>query len=240
MTPRRPPAVGFVLYGAALAALAFAAPALAMLTGAVAAPLLLGRRWGAASRAYGWSLFLRAKIASVLACAAALSASVLLGASDGTLRAIAAGFVSLNIAEACALDLAHRAWPRALAGALLIAGVWRFDASTGAGRALLTTSWPWIIAYTAWNASFVYDRWEGRSFGQHAAVLGGAFVAAALLGPEHWLWARTVTLAIHMVLLASFFDRMRADWETHGLRREPVVVASHGLVLVLAASSLLS
>lgn len=231
---------GLAVYGAALAALACATPPLAMLAGAVAAPALLAARWRATSREHSWSLFLRAKIASVLACAVALSACALVPAPDALLWALSAGLVSVNIVEACALDLAHRAWPRALAGALLVAGVWSFDARTSAGQPTMTTGWPWIIAYTAWNASFVYDRWEGRSFGQHAAVLGGAFAAAALLGPEHWLWARTVTLTIHMALLATFFTRARDAWETPGLRREPVVALSHVVTLALAAWSLLA
>ena len=71
---------------------------------------------------------------------------------------------------------------------------------------------PWIVAYTVWNAAFVYLNFPIVA-GHHLGVLGAAFVVA-MHDPRRWLMARTYTLAFDMLLLATFREPLTGALDT--------------------------
>ncbi len=222
-----------ILYTLALAAVAAAAGPATALLGAIVLPILLGRRWLALARTHAWSWFLRAKIGSVLAAAAGVSLVALIGASQRVVWLTVVAFLVLNILEAVALDLANRDRVRALAGALLLVPLWWTEAAVTHGRLAASLSWTWVIAYTVWNASFVYGRWAGIVW-QHAAVLSAALLVAVPLGSHAWLWARALTLGAHLVLYATFFETFRRRFETPSVYRSSVDRALSSVALALS------
>ena len=71
---------------------------------------------------------------------------------------------------------------------------------------------PWIVAYTVWNAAFVYLNFPIVA-GHHLGVLAAALVVG-MHNPRRWLMSRTYTLAFDMLLLATFREPLTGVMDT--------------------------
>lgn len=118
-----------------------------------------------------------------------------------------AGFALLwlNIAEA-AVTAQYNGQPAvAAAGALLLftqatPHLIRLDASSGHREVHYALGTGWVIAYSVWNFAFVYPYQDGltSAFG---LVHVGVPLLLSLGCPERWVQARTVALALCMIVL---------------------------------------
>lgn len=189
-----------------------------------AAPVLLLPRWLANTAVWHWSLFLWAKVLSVVFTCAWNASTLVRSPSPRVVRASLWLCVGLNIAECVAVDLAastalgsHRA--NAAAGVLLtialpfVPGA-RVDRDEPRPRMRAPLSVPWIAAYTVWNLCFVYLNWSSYAFGQHLAMHGAALVLTARYGSASWYSMRTQTLGLAFLLYLTFFGYFSDHFDT--------------------------
>ena len=132
----------------------------------------------------------------------------------------------INVLEAVVQDLVSGTLAHylvALSGVLLLlslprrAHAIRIDENPSQDLVYHDMTRSWIMAYSLWNAAFVYLNFPIVA-GHHLAVLGAAF-AVGMYDPRRWLMARAYTLAFDMLLLATFrvplTDAMdTSDWLT--------------------------
>ena len=158
--------------------------------------------WRTNARRYGWTWFLWAKTYSIVA----LSVLVLLlwarvVPSGWTAHVVVLGAIALNILEAVARDWSTQSKINAVAGLVVLAAMPDPSAMTpGVLGFEVPAAIVWILAYTIWNLSFVLGMLDGRFFGHHLAVLGSALVSALVLGPEHWVQSRAMTLTLFLLV----------------------------------------
>ncbi|SCY29977.1 hypothetical protein [Alkaliphilus peptidifermentans] len=123
--------------------------------------------------------------------------------------------IFLNILEATLKDIALGNYFNAGAGAILCATLpfapryWHVS-NKEKGLLFAYTTWFWAFLYTTWNACFVYAE-SPLYFAGSLTILSVAFFYPILKGrSELYIHARVYTLAIHLLLRASydFFPRL--------------------------------
>ncbi|MDP2316982.1 MAG: DUF5692 family protein [Pseudomonadota bacterium] len=190
----------------------------------VIVPVALMPHWIANAAIWHWSVFLWAKVLSVVLTCAWNAACLVRSPPPRVVAASLVLCVGVNILECVALDLtalegevAH--WANAAAGVLLMLALPVLPGARvvreGPERRLVAPlSRAWIAAYTVWNLCFVYLNWDSYAFGQHLAFHGAALLLTWRGGAEDWYMARTRTLGIAFVLYLSFFGYFNDEFDT--------------------------
>ncbi len=220
------------------------APPIVMVGFWLLVPLALLPSWLNIAEQAGWTWFLWAKTYSVTTAIVWLSVcrawhhQLPTAAIQWTLYL----FLGLNIFEAAAKDLSTGNALNAVAGALLVATMgWPSGVSVepeGRHDLVFSLGGLWVLAYTVWNATFVYCNWSALVWGQHMAVLGAALVLGATSGWDRWFQARTFTLGLHIIAYDTFFFQIRKVSGTSALYSETVSTGLQVVSLVVVATLL--
>lgn len=206
-------------------ALCIAAPALSWLLFGGLGPVVLF----IGARRPERNLFNWIKCASVVAACLCVAGALAFGASSDRWAELVVLIFGLNILEAVISDGARRRLGNAAVGALLLLTI------PGAGQIhrelhwlRYDISWPWLLAYTAWNLSFVAGR-SPFSARAHVAVLLAPLLANLAL-PGLWGQARATTLAAHQLLCLASPTLWRAmdvlGWDEEIRRAAPKLTAA--------------
>lgn len=123
----------------------------------------------------------------------------------------------LNILEAAVYDAVAHRWAGATAAAMLIALTPRWEAVSYVaekGRAAVAydLSWPWIVAYTFWNAGFVVSAYPLHA-SDHLAVLAAPLILCVWsCDRQAWVRQRVVTLSSYAILVVAALDMTNVGW----------------------------
>jgi hypothetical protein len=187
-----------------------------------------------------WDTFLWSKLVSLIPVAVV---SIEVSRRDGNPRVLQPVWftlLSINIAEAVALDLlskkGRRAWSplNAISGVLLILSeipsIHTIRISKNQTHDLLwTLGVPWIIAYTIWNWMLVLNNYP-YAIGRHTAILLAAIVLSLEDGWDVWFEARVYTLAFYALLRSTFYNQFRRLADVHD--PFPSIQSKHAIQLL--------
>lgn len=191
----------------------------------------------AARRPYR-NIFNLIKGASVVSACLCIAGAIRWGSDSDRWYQLIVLIFGLNILEAVISDGARRRLGNAAIGALLLVTM------PGAGQIhrelawlRYDIGWIWLLAYTAWNLSFVAGR-SPLSARAHVAVLLAPLLAN-LAVPGVWAHARATTLAAHQLLCfaspALWHAMTVLGWDEEIRRVAPwLTAAALGLVLLAA------
>lgn len=135
------------------------------------------------------------------------------------------GFLILNIVEAAGYDALVGNWINgsvgfALAGlVMLLPQAYITSVSRGVPSLVLPAGWPFIMAYTLWNITFVAGV-APQAFGEHIAVLSAPLLASCFIRQDRggaWMRFRAATLWLYLVLLMTFYGAFRHSFNSAGL-----------------------
>lgn len=201
------------------------------------APLILTPHWIAINP---FGLFEWAKLYSVLigACWTVSLRSTAKPISARCGRALNL-IVGINILEAVSVDALRAEFAstiNAISGILLIAKLPRdpkvnVPADRKTDLEFHGLNKIWIIQYTLWNLVFLYNNYP-QIFGHHLAVAGVPLVVG-LINPKLWLQARVYTLAVDLILLATFWQTLAPYLDTTSLQSEMLKPIFASLPLIL-------
>jgi len=117
--------------------------------------------------------------------------------------------IFLNILEATIKDVTLGNYFNAGAGIILCASLplaskyWKIDKERN-GEILAYTTIAWAFLYTTWNACFVYSESPIYFASSLTILLVAFFYPVIKKRPDLYIQARTYTLAIHLLLRATF------------------------------------
>ncbi|MFC4314025.1 DUF5692 family protein [Steroidobacter flavus] len=157
-------------------------------------------------------------------------------------RVVVAAILAVNIAEAVSQDYAFGELPNLLnaaAGILNIVTLSRWMGIKRDESAPHDMLWPgmttfWIIAYDAWNITFVYLNFPSTVF-YTVAIIVAPTLAALFIKKGTWLQARAYTLAIYMMYIFSFHALAE---QYIGLHFSLPLPRSEGIAMTMAIVSL--
>lgn len=184
-------------------------------------PAALTPIWLEYAQEWHWSWFGWAKVWSVVAGCALLSAFAGSSKSSSLPVSIAIWILlAVNILEASAANAGQGFWLNALAGSVLIVAALPsiLSAQVAEGTKLHVVAydlpWLWVLGFTLWDLCFVYLHSGGLFFGQHVAVLAAPIALATLSNRRFWLHARAVTLGLHLIIFNTFYSSLRQQFNT--------------------------
>jgi len=89
----------------------------------------------------------------------------------------------------------------------------------GVPNLVLRAGWPFIMAYTSWNITFVAGV-APQAFGEHVAVLSAPLLASCFIRQDQggaWMRFRATTLWLYLVFLMTFYGAFRHSFDSAGL-----------------------
>jgi hypothetical protein len=118
--------------------------------------------------------------------------------------------LAINILEAMIKDSVGGHFLNAISGLLVILtapaahtyGVRKHENGVVDNTALFTR--PWILFYTFWNITFVYNAYN-LIWPIHIALLGAPLLITGFFRPEIWIMGRVLTLGPHVVFRYLYF-----------------------------------
>ena len=188
-------------------------------------PILLWPVWKKTAKKYKWNPFLLLKTYSVTSASCVfLASSLRLGISTETLGLIIYVFMIFNILEAVVFEFLLRKRDglsklNAIAGLFILIStpLWfgaYFVYGVETPEIMYSSTGLWILGYTVWNLSFVYNLDKGRVFGLHAAVLSAPFILFLVYGEDIWFQARFLTLALYLTTYNTFYGYFYKNMST--------------------------
>ena len=148
-----------------------------------------------------------------------------------------------NILEAVAVDALSGGWAHgmvAVAGLILVGtipmgpGAIKIDPPERHTDFRLSLTRGWVVAYTAWNWAFVYLNYP-TYVGYHTAVLAAALILG-LADPERWLQARTCTLDLNLLAMATVNAELVAWMDTSHWHDDRATVVVAGVAFAATAA----
>jgi hypothetical protein len=147
----------------------------------------------------------------------------------------------VNIAEAVVSDARRKVWPNVVAGVVLLVTI-PGPSLLSVGIAsphdvLYNIDWPWILAYTVWNYTFVVNRRPHLAAVHFAVLLAPAL--AEMVTPGVWAESRAYTLGAHqLVSFGLWHTRAVLQVDGHKAQLERLGVVLQVLSPLLAAGML--
>ncbi len=172
----------------------------------VIAPILLTPYW-ISTNAY--DLFSWLKLYSVLVflwITLILNFSKFTQKHENAIRFLLYLLLQINIFEAVLLDASKSHFTNVFLGLVLMATLPSWKKIGLKTNTFLSINWPlpmpWIIGYTLWNWFFVHFQFSMLA-GIHLVLLAGPLIAA-LFNQRMWIYYRSHSLGIHLVLIFTF------------------------------------
>jgi hypothetical protein len=172
----------------------------------VIAPIVLTPYWIASSV---YDLFSWLKLYSVLVflwVTLTLKFSTLIEKHENTIKFLLYLLLQVNIVEAVLMDASKQHFSNVLLGVVLMATLPSWKSITLKANTFLAIHWSpplhWIIAYTLWNWLFVHFQFSMLA-GIHLVLLAGPLIAA-LFNQRMWIYYRSHSLGVHLVLIFTF------------------------------------
>ncbi len=172
----------------------------------VIAPIVLTPYWIASS---AYDLFSWLKLYSVLIflwVTLTLRFSIFTKKYENAIKFSLYLLLQINILEAMLLDASKQHFANVLLGIVLMASLPSWRSITLKSHTFLAIHWPlplhWIIAYTLWNWFFIHFQFPMLA-GIHLVLLAGPLIAA-FYNQQMWIYYRSHSLGVHLVLIFTF------------------------------------
>lgn len=122
-------------------------------------------------------------------------------------------FMTVNILEAICKELQVIITCNSLVGFLLILNIPYYKNETyQTSYIVFPFDFDWIVLYTLWNLCFVYS---SKCTISTAIILVTPIILSLIYGSETWIYYRTISLLIHLVMRATEFTYLYNPKESY-------------------------
>ncbi len=149
--------------------------------------------------------------------------------------------LQVNIVEAVLMDASKQHFSNVLLGVVLMVTLPSWKSITLKANTFLAIHWSlpihWIIAYTLWNWLFVNFQFPMLA-GIHLVLLAGPLIAA-FYNQRMWIYYRSHSLGVHLVLIFTFpYQQFYFYTDFTWITAQQSMIAEIALAIIFTAISI--